>query len=383
MKPMELAADTAEKNYDKLRKQLKAQRASIKKHSKQLLESSRAIVSEGRQATKSAQKLWLLFEAQMKKKVRDALSLKKENGYELPLGQVDVMIKNVEPELMEEAGSFRLTVRKRVNETSVTVAASSSEESQEQEDGAGSVFAPRDRAGDEQQAEQDNEDDSRRVLALNAINYVVDNRVENWNSRPSAAAQRFVLSRLAVIHLWKKSNTRGGCFQLKKMNHVAGAVLSYEPAKCELRIALTVAEGEPSDDQLSCCRKTQAKGTADLRGQVASRRHDDWLGGGWTSHRGRRGGRQVIGLGCLAVHLGLLQMHVATVLQQMSGVLVGLSLIAIGLLGFKERHPHCGAEAKDYDPTEEEETTAGRGQSAQQREVDYFGRLGFQTGGYI
>lgn len=110
MKPMELAADTAEKNYDKLRKQLKAQRASIKKQCKQLLESSRAIVSEGRQATKSAQKLWLLFEAQMKKKVRDALSLKKENDYELPLGQVDVMIKNVEPELMDEAGSFRLTV---------------------------------------------------------------------------------------------------------------------------------------------------------------------------------------------------------------------------------------------------------------------------------
>lgn len=36
---------------------------------------------------------------------------------------------------------FFAKVQKRVSETSVTVAASSSEESQEQEDGAGSVFA--------------------------------------------------------------------------------------------------------------------------------------------------------------------------------------------------------------------------------------------------
>jgi len=74
------------------------------------------------------------------------------------------------------------------------------------------------------------------------------------------------------------------------------------------------------------------------------------LGALWGS--GHATGQLVIGLGCLAVHLGLLQMHVATALQQMSGVLVGLSLIAIGLLGFKE--------AKDYDPTEDEETSTGR-----------------------
>jgi len=74
------------------------------------------------------------------------------------------------------------------------------------------------------------------------------------------------------------------------------------------------------------------------------------LGALWGS--GHATGQLVIGLGCLAVHLGLLQMHVATALQQMSGVLVGLSLIAIGLLGFKE--------AKDYDPTEDEETSTGK-----------------------
>lgn len=92
------------------------------------------------------------------------------------------------------------------------------------------------------------EDDSRRALVLGAINYVVNNGVENWNSRPSATAQRITLSRLQVVHLWKKTNTRGGCFQLKKMNHVAGAVLAYEPAKGELKIALTVVEGDASDE---------------------------------------------------------------------------------------------------------------------------------------
>lgn len=101
---------------------------------------------------------------------------------------------------------------------------------------------------DEPAVQQDEEDDSRRALVLDAINYVVNNRVESWNSRPSAAAQRIILSRLQLVHLWKKTNTRGGSFQMKKMNHVAGAVLAYEPAKGELKITLTVVEGDSNDE---------------------------------------------------------------------------------------------------------------------------------------
>lgn len=107
MKRMELAADDAEKSFDKVRKELKAKRNQIKKVAAEFTKSARVIVAEGRSADKMAVKLWSLFEAQLKKKVRDALSLKKEAGYELPLGQVDITIKNVEPELMREAvGQF-------------------------------------------------------------------------------------------------------------------------------------------------------------------------------------------------------------------------------------------------------------------------------------
>ena len=105
MKKLELAADTAEKDYEKIRKQLKTQRASVKKNTATFLKAARSIVTEGRQCTKNKPKLWSCFEALMKKKVKDALSLKKENGYENPVGQVDILIKNVEPELMDEAGA--------------------------------------------------------------------------------------------------------------------------------------------------------------------------------------------------------------------------------------------------------------------------------------
>lgn len=229
MKPMELAADTAEKNFDKLRKELKAKRNLVKKTAGEFIKAARAIQSEGRLASKMAAKLWLLFEARTKKKVRDALSLKKENGYQLPLGQVGILIKNVEPELMDE-------VHKRLQEAPIKVAASSSEESHEEDD--------------EQTEAVKADGDGRRSLVLNAINYVMDHGVDSWNARPgNATARDLVLSRPQLVHLWKKTNTRGGSFQLKKINHVAGARLVYEAARCELHIMLTVVEGEPSDDQ--------------------------------------------------------------------------------------------------------------------------------------
>ena len=64
------------------------------------------------------------------------------------------------------------------------------------------------------------DEDSRRTMVVDAINFVIDNNVEAWNTRtqtaPGEAGERWSLSRDQVIHLWKKSNTRGGCFKMKK-----------------------------------------------------------------------------------------------------------------------------------------------------------------------
>lgn len=95
------------------------------------------------------------------------------------------------------------------------------------------------------------DEDSRRTMVVDAINFVIDNNVESWNTRtqtvPGAAGERWSLNREHVIHLWKKSNTRGGCFKMKKMNYVDKADMCYQKATCELAITLMVVEGEPND----------------------------------------------------------------------------------------------------------------------------------------
>ena len=95
------------------------------------------------------------------------------------------------------------------------------------------------------------DEDSRRTMVVDAINFVIDNNVESWNTRtqtaPGEAGERWSLNRDQVIHLWKKSNTRGGCFKMKKMNYVAKADMCYQKTTCELAITLMVVEGEPND----------------------------------------------------------------------------------------------------------------------------------------
>ena len=104
MKKSELAVDHAEKSFEKLRRELKAKRNVVKKARTELLKNAKIIKQDGRAVVKMAQKLRQFFEAQVKKKIKDALSLKKENGYELPLGKIPILVQNVDPELMDEAG---------------------------------------------------------------------------------------------------------------------------------------------------------------------------------------------------------------------------------------------------------------------------------------
>ena len=104
MKKSELAVDHAEKSFEKLRRELKAKRNVVKKARTELLRNAKIIKQDGRAVVKMAQKLRQCFEAQVKKKIKDSLSLKKENGYELPLGKIPILVQNVDPELMDEAG---------------------------------------------------------------------------------------------------------------------------------------------------------------------------------------------------------------------------------------------------------------------------------------
>ena len=59
------------------------------------------------------------------------------------------------------------------------------------------------------------------------------------------ATETTCLSRAEVVLVFKKSNTKGGCFQQQKVNYVSSATISYEGASEVLEVLLDVAEGDP------------------------------------------------------------------------------------------------------------------------------------------
>ena len=89
--------------------------------------------------------------------------------------------------------------------------------------------------------------DSRRAIVVDAVDYNIARRVESWNSRRQPGKTEIELSRPQLVHLWKKSNTRGGDFKQKRMNHVSSATLSYEHTSCQLTLMLNVVAGEAND----------------------------------------------------------------------------------------------------------------------------------------
>ena len=107
---------------------------------------------------------------------------------------------------------------------------------------------PVQRQAESEDADQDESElDSRRSFVVNAIDFAIAKNVDSWNSRPQPGKFEVKLARPQVVHLWKKSNTRGGDFKQKRLNHVSRATLSYEQTSCQLTVTLYVVEGEPND----------------------------------------------------------------------------------------------------------------------------------------
>lgn len=151
----------------------------------------------------------------------------------MPTGSIKVEIGNVELDLFEELQS-------RVKENS---------EMPGTEGNVDEDIDDSDAEADEEEREQDldvTEKDARRESMLKAIDFLLENHVEKINTRPQQNTKTLALhlNRSAVIHLWKRSNTRGGSFQLKKMNYVDQADISYNESLSELVIRLNVLKDE-------------------------------------------------------------------------------------------------------------------------------------------
>eukprot|EP00913_Durusdinium_trenchii_P026806 g25145.t1 len=235
-------------SYDRIQrnepvKELKSKRSTIKKASVDLLKTAKVICAEGKMVDKMSRKMWELFQSTLKKKIRDALSLKKENDYQLPLGQVPILLNNVEPELLDQ-------VRKSLGEMVTALSSSTDDDDDEAEQNE-----------DEEEKEGCAEPavDSRRAIVVDAVDYTIARRVESWNSRRQPGKTEIELSRPQLVHLWKKSNTRGGDFKQKRMNHVSSATLSYEHTSCQLTLMLNVVDLEYPGTSVERLRNIQAR----------------------------------------------------------------------------------------------------------------------------
>ena len=84
------------------------------------------------------------------------------------------------------------------------------------------------------------------------------------------ATETTCLSRAEVVLVFKKSNTKGGCFQQQKVNYVSSATISYEGPHCyhqrtpaeELPRGGTERAHELHTEHAQCNRRAM---TSDLR----------------------------------------------------------------------------------------------------------------------
>lgn len=210
MKGSEVAADDAERAFEKSRKDVRVFRTTIKKESMEFLKIARNITKESKRYPSLINKRAKVFDVLMKKRIKDALSLKKENSYDLPLGWVTVAFKNVEQDLWHDIKSHL--------------------QGGEPAELAGQL--PRDGCS----------------AVDNAQAFINNSQVEKWNTKVSLDGDdTLTLDRLSCVRAWKKSNTKGGCFQMKKLNYIDGARVTYNRQSEVLIVRLCVQEGEPLD----------------------------------------------------------------------------------------------------------------------------------------
>lgn len=225
MKASELSADNAEREFEKARKEVTKSRASMKKDAVELVKIARSIDKEVKGYDKILSRRFFFFEALVKKKIKDSLSLKKEDRYALPLGEVPLAFKNIEFDLFQE---FE---KKILQSSEDDVNAEDTEEEEDEEVAVQDVVS----SGGTQSLDSQ--------LLERTIKFVEQREVKKFNTRhESDGLVEHELDLAAVLKVFKKSNTRGGCFQLKKMNAVNGATVVYDKKTAELKVLLTVVE---------------------------------------------------------------------------------------------------------------------------------------------
>ena len=70
--------------------------------------------------------------------------------------------------------------------------------------------------------------DKRFASVSAAATFAVTHDVESWNAKNTSTGDvTHKLDRAGCVQLWRKTNTKGGCFVMKRLNFVAGASVCY------------------------------------------------------------------------------------------------------------------------------------------------------------
>eukprot|EP00931_Biecheleriopsis_adriatica_P123604 TRINITY_DN98661_c0_g1_i1.p1 TRINITY_DN98661_c0_g1~~TRINITY_DN98661_c0_g1_i1.p1 ORF type:complete len:244 (+),score=71.46 TRINITY_DN98661_c0_g1_i1:102-833(+) len=211
MSTSELAVSDAEKEFSEARKTLKASKNGVKQKYVELDKKCKSLQKDVKSLPSQISRRSKAFDALIKKALKDAGALKKENGYETLESQT-LEFADIEADLWEE---LRAQITGE-HKAAVDIKSSSAE--------LGSLM------------------DLKKSL-----------RVDEWNRRATSGTgsktESYALDRPLCVKIWKKSNLVGGVFNQKKLNYISKINVTYDRNAELLKLSLTLKTGEPPADE--------------------------------------------------------------------------------------------------------------------------------------
>lgn len=209
MSTSELAVSDAEREFSSARKAVKVSKLGVKKQFGELEKLCKGLQKDIKSLPSQISRRSKAFDALLKKALKDAGTLKKENGYETLESQT-LEFPNIEADLWEELRA-QITGEHNVD---VDINSCSA--------------------------------DPGSLMGLKA-----SLQVDEWNRKlqpQDNPTESYALDRPLCEKIWRKSNLVGGVFNQKKLNYISKIDVIYNKATELLKLRLTLKTGEPPPD---------------------------------------------------------------------------------------------------------------------------------------
>jgi len=206
MSTSELAVSDAEREFFASKKTLKISRLGIKKQYSELEKLCKGLQKEIKSLPSQISRRSKAFDALVKKALKDAGTLKKENGYETLESQT-LEFSSIEADLWEELRAQITGAHK----ADVDIKSCSA--------------------------------DPGTLMGLKA-----SLQVDEWNRKlqpQENPTESYALDRPLCVKIWRKSNLAGGVFNQKKLNYISKIDVTYSKTTELLKLRLTLKTGEP------------------------------------------------------------------------------------------------------------------------------------------